>query len=79
MTTVSHQRTRPALRHDPAVLRQARRSAGFTQTELARLVGITQPWLSMVECGTQNPSEKLLARLAAFCGVPPDSLRAASR
>ena len=75
MTTASHQRTRPAIRHNPAALQQARKDAGFTQTQLARLAGITQPWLSMVECGTQNPSEKLLARLAAFCGVPPDSLR----
>ena len=71
MTTASHQRTRPALRHDPAALRQARRDAGFTQTRLACLAGITQPYLSMLENGVHTPGEHTLAVLAAFCGVPP--------
>ena len=69
-------RTRRELRHDPAALRQARKDAGFRQTQLAVLVGISQPYLSMLENGVQNPSEVLLATLAAFCRVPADSLRA---
>jgi len=75
MTTASHQRTRPALRHDPAALQQARRDAGFTQTQLAHLAGVSQPYLSMLESGVCTPSEALLGTLAAFCGVPADSLR----
>ena len=77
MTTPSSQRTRPPLRHDPAALYQARRAAGFTQAQLAAMARITQPYLSMLENGVQSPSEKRLALLARFCGVPADSLRAA--
>jgi transcriptional regulator with XRE-family HTH domain len=75
MPTLSSQRTRPPLRHDPAALRQARKDAGFNQTQLAHLAGISQPYLSMLESGVHTPGERLLATLAAFCGVPADSLR----
>ena len=75
MTTTSHRRARPALRHDPAALRQARKHASFKQGQLATLAGVTQAYLSMLESGVATPSEETLARLAAFCGVTTDSLR----
>ena len=49
---------------------------GLRQVQLAALARISQPWLSQLECGTQNPSEVLLATLERFLGVPADSLRA---
>jgi len=75
MPTHSSQRMRPPCRHDPAALHRARKGAGFTQTQLAHLAGVSQPYLSMLESGVCTPGERLLRTLAAFCGVPADSLR----
>ena len=76
MTTRSSGRG-TGLRHNPAALLQARLYAKLSQTELARLAGISQPYVSRLENGVDSPSEETLAALAALCGVTPDSLRAA--
>ena len=51
-------------------IREMREGAGFTQRELARRVGTTQPYLSELERGTgaQGPSFLMLDRIAAACG-----------
>ena len=41
--------------HGPAILREARRSAGLSQRELARRSGIAQPVLSRIERGRASP------------------------
>ena len=51
-----------------ALIREARRRAGFTQAELARRVGTSQPAIARYERGVATPSWETLQRLAAACG-----------
>ena len=44
-------------------LELARRSAGMSQTDLARAIGCHKTYLSRVEAGIERPSAKLRARI----------------
>lgn len=57
----------------------ARRAEGFTQEQLADIVGITQAALSRYEHGLREPSDETLAGIAEALGVTPALLRAADR
>lgn len=50
-------------------IRQARKRAGLTQTQLAAKAGITQSVLSRVESGNGNPTLSLLEDIAAALGM----------
>lgn len=50
------------------ILRTARRAAGLTQAQLARLAGTSQATLSTYERGRQAPSLKTVGRLLAAAG-----------
>jgi len=52
-----------------AILRDARRRAGLTQAELARLAGTSQATISAYEHGRKSPSVETLARLLAATGT----------
>lgn len=49
-------------------LRLVRMSLGLTQLQLARMVEVTQPHISALECGVQRPSPELAERLALALG-----------
>jgi transcriptional regulator with XRE-family HTH domain len=51
-----------------AILRQARREAGFTQRELARRARIPQPAVSRIERDHLSPRVETLDRLLRECG-----------
>jgi predicted nucleotidyltransferase/DNA-binding XRE family transcriptional regulator len=51
-----------------AILRQARKAAGLSQTELARRVRVPQSVVSEYEGGKREPSVPMLARLVAGTG-----------
>lgn len=51
-------------------LRQARLEAGFSGTQLARLVGRSQPYISDLERGQRTPSLPTLQAIAAALGKP---------
>jgi transcriptional regulator with XRE-family HTH domain len=51
-------------------LRQARRSRGMTQRELARLAHLTESYISRLEKGAIAPGIDLVARLAGALGCP---------
>jgi predicted nucleotidyltransferase/DNA-binding XRE family transcriptional regulator len=51
-----------------ATLRDARADAGFSQTELARRAGTSQPALARYETGTSLPTLPTLERLLSACG-----------
>jgi transcriptional regulator with XRE-family HTH domain len=51
-----------------AFLKEARRSAGFSQRELARRAGVAQPVLSRIERGHASPRFETLDRLLRQCG-----------
>lgn len=50
-------------------LRHARKSAGFSQEELAALTGTSQPALARYESGKTLPSVPTLERLLSACGL----------
>ena len=50
------------------ILREARRSAGLTQRELADRAGVPQPALSRIERGHASPRFDTLDRLLRGCG-----------
>jgi transcriptional regulator with XRE-family HTH domain len=45
-----------------ALVRTARRSAGLTQAQLARRLGVAQPVIARLENGTSNPTVETLDR-----------------
>ena len=51
-----------------ALLKEARRSAGLSQRELARRAGVAQPVLSRIERGHASPRFETLDRLLRECG-----------
>jgi putative transcriptional regulator len=55
-------------------LRVARTAAGFTQEELAELVGVSRQTIGLIEAGKYNPSLKLCLLLARSTGKTLDEL-----
>lgn len=55
-------------------LRAARLRAGLTQTDVANIVGTTQPYVGFVERGEKNVQLSTLLRLAYAVGVDPGAL-----
>lgn len=50
---------------DPTKLRRRRKDKGYSQTDLASLVGCTQQYISMLENGTDSDcSERIAERIA---------------
>jgi predicted XRE-type DNA-binding protein len=54
-------------------LRLARVERGLSQREIARLVGVSQPNVSLVESGQTSPRADKIARYAAAYGVPVET------
>lgn len=55
-------------------LKVARITAGFTQEELADLVGVTRQTIGLIEAGKYNPSLKLCLLLAKHTDTPLNDL-----
>jgi len=56
-------------------IRELREEKDLSLRELARKLGVSAPFLSDVELGRRNPSDKVLARLAQVLGASADELR----
>ena len=59
-----------------ARLREVRRSARFTQQQLACRIGVDRSVYAMYESGKLVPSPRLLERICASCAVASDALAA---
>src|SRR4051812_6383833 len=59
---------------DASALKAARRAAKLTQQNAAKLLGVTQAYLSMLERGTRPVSETLAKRIAEQMPVEPTAL-----
>jgi putative transcriptional regulator len=55
-------------------LKVARVAAGFTQEELADLVGVARQTIGLIEAGKYNPSLKLCLLLSRHTGTPLNDL-----
>ena len=51
------------------LIREARRQAGLTQTQLARLARTSQPTISAYESGAKEPGSEALLRLLSAAGM----------
>lgn len=58
-----------------ANVRRLREAKGWTQRELAELVGVHHININRIECGRHSPSSELLYQLADVLNVSTDSLR----
>jgi len=56
------------------VLREARKSAGLTQEQLALTAEIERNYVSLIERGINQPTIKMLFKLAGPLGIPPHVL-----
>lgn len=56
------------------LLKYERRSRRHSQQHLARIAGLNQPDLSMIERGILVPTAAQLQRLADAYGIPPSEL-----
>lgn len=50
-------------------LKQLRNKKRLTQEQASKLLGIKKNYLSMLECGTRNPSDNLKMRMAKLYEV----------
>lgn len=55
-------------------IREARKKAGYTQTQLADMLGIKNTTLSGYEVGDSDPKSETLIRIADICGCSVDFL-----
>ena len=56
-------------------LKMVRMQRGFRQFDVARQVGISEPYMSKLETGRKMPKGDLLCRIAEIIGVTEDDLR----
>ena len=71
MTGAKYRKAYDALQEEFALAQaviEARKRAGFTQKELARKMGTTQPVVARLEGGSTRPSLRTLERLANATG-----------
>jgi transcriptional regulator with XRE-family HTH domain len=54
-----------------ARLAKVREDAGFTQSSLARAVGLSQSAISQIEAGERNPSYETIRQLAGAMNLTP--------
>ena len=59
---------------DQQPLQEARRAAGLTQREAARRLGVSQPYLSQLECGTRALTPPIARKAASLYGLSPTAL-----
>ena len=52
-----------------AIIRDVRIARGLSQNKLAKLVGISQPFMREIECGRKNPSVEMLFRICDVLGI----------
>lgn len=56
-------------------LRQRRKNAGLSTTELAELAGYSKSYIGHLEHGIRKPNPRNIRRLADALGVKPEDLR----
>jgi len=59
-------------------VRKLREAQGLTQQQLAKLAGVTQPYLHDLEKGNRGARPETWARIAEALGVKVEELREAS-
>ncbi|NUS17585.1 MAG: helix-turn-helix transcriptional regulator [Streptomyces sp.] len=69
--TSKRKRTRPRqLNHEPDAVAWARRKAGLTKRQLARVVGISEQLMGEIESGWRSATPANLLKIAAALNCP---------
>ncbi len=55
-------------------VRQARKMKGWTQTDLAQKLGVSQAYVSLLEAGRRVVADRLVRKLVSVLGLPPSTL-----
>ena len=50
-------------------IKELREKRGLSQSEVAKLLDVTKEYISMLECGKRNPSDKLKEEMAKLYKV----------
>lgn len=58
----------------PQLLKKIREQSGLTQSELAKVLGVSTVLISMLEIGQKEPSKAFVIKLADKLGVRPGSI-----
>jgi transcriptional regulator with XRE-family HTH domain len=51
------------------IIRRKRKELGLTQNQLAKAVGISQPFLHEIESGRKSPSVEVLVKICKELGI----------
>ena len=63
----------PEIKYLTEQLKAAREKQGFTQLQVAKILGTAQSYVASLENGYSNPTAQLLAQLARLYKVEPSS------
>ena len=58
------------LRDYKELIRQKRQEKGISQNQLAKLVGISQPYMNQIETGVRNPTLPTLIKICEILELP---------
>ena len=56
------------------MISNARKVAGLTQAELSEIVGVSEKYLSRIECGRQMPNVVIVIKLCEVLNISADNL-----
>lgn len=73
------EKKRAVLKTVGETMRQERKSAGYTQSDVADGLGVTREYVSMIENGTRTPSPQTVAKFSAMLGKESDGEKDAKR
>lgn len=57
------------MRDYKALIRQKRQEKGISQNQLAKLVGISQPYMNQIETGVRNPTLPTLMKICEILDI----------
>ena len=57
------------MRDYKALIRQKRQEKGISQNQLAKLVGISQPYMNQIETGVRNPTQPTLMKICEILDI----------
>lgn len=52
------------------LIRKKREEKGISQNQLAKLLGISQPYMNQIETGSRNPTLPLLVKICDILEIP---------
>lgn len=61
--------------HSGELIKEQRKLKGYTQKQLAEVIGASEPSIRLYELGKRTPSEDVLKKIAKALAISPSALR----